>query len=258
MIDRNRLEAIIKAAGQIAAACWPGAGNALVAWEKTPGSPVCEGDLAVDAFLKTELLALLPGAGWLSEETPDSLARCDSDWVWLVDPIDGTRDFINGRPGWAVSVALVHRGQPVIAALDAPAMGHFWWAQAGAGATRNGIPLVASTQPHLVGARVPARVLPLADAGLVAIKQPNSIALRMAMVASGEADLLATWRWGFEWDIAAAALIAAEAGALVSDALGAPLVFNKPDPRDFGVLVAGPALHPRAVEQLRAQDTGQR
>lgn len=87
---------------------------------------------------------------------------------------------------------------------------------------------------------------PPAGVPLVPVAKPNSIALRMAMVASGEADLLATWRWGYEWDIAAAALIAEEAGALVSDSHGAPLAFNKPDPRAFGVLVSAPAIHEAA------------
>ena len=102
MIDRDRLEAILREAGRIAMASWPGAGHALHAWEKTPGSPVCEADLAVDAFLKRELTRLLPSAGWLSEETIDAPERLAGELIWLVDPIDGTRDYIRGRPGWAV------------------------------------------------------------------------------------------------------------------------------------------------------------
>jgi myo-inositol-1(or 4)-monophosphatase len=82
------------------------------------------------------------------------------------------------------------------------------------------------------------------------VDQPNSIALRMAMVAADEADLLATLRWGFEWDIGAAALIAREAGAVVTDAFGGPLNYNKRDPRAFGVLAAAPAIHAAAVARL--------
>ncbi|PKP95993.1 MAG: 3'(2'),5'-bisphosphate nucleotidase CysQ, partial [Alphaproteobacteria bacterium HGW-Alphaproteobacteria-15] len=92
--------------------------------------------------------------------------------------------------------------------------------------------------------------LPKEDADLVAVEQPNSIALRIAMVADNRADLVATLRWGFEWDIAAATLIAREAGARVSDAFGRPLDYNKHDPRDFGVLVCSPAIHAAAVERL--------
>lgn len=70
------------------------------------------------------------------------------------------------------------------------------------------------------------------------------------MVAADEADLLATLRWGYEWDVAAATLIAREAGAEVSDAFGAPLAYNKRDPRAFGVLVTAPAIHAAAVDRL--------
>jgi myo-inositol-1(or 4)-monophosphatase len=92
------------------------------------------------------------------------------------------------------------------------------------------------------------------------VDKPNSIALRIAMVASDEADLVATLRWGFEWDVAAATLIAREAGAAVSDAFGAPLAYNKRDPRAFGLVVCAPAIHEAVVERLaeRAAEVWQR
>ena len=250
MIDRARLEAIVRAAGRLAHDSWPGAGHALEVWEKSPNNPVCAADLAVDHFLRRELTALLPSAGWLSEETADAPERLDGGLIWLVDPIDGTRDFIRGRSGWAVSVALVSSGRPLLGMLDAPARGEFWHGEAGQGSWRNGERLIASQRTSLTGARVPAHVLPPVDADLVAVDQPNSIALRVAMVAADEADLVATLRWGFEWDIGAAALIAREAGAAVTDAFGGPLNYNKPDPRAFGVLVTAPAIHGAAVARL--------
>jgi myo-inositol-1(or 4)-monophosphatase len=255
MIDRLRLEAIVREAGRIALARWPGHGHAPKTWEKSPNNPVSEADLAVDGFLKRELSALLPSAAWLSEETVDAPERLESQLLWLVDPIDGTRDFLRGRAGWAVSVALVCAGRPLLGMLDAPARGEFWHGESGKGAWRNGERLATSTRTTLAGSRVPALQLPAADADLVLIDQPNSIALRMAMVAAAEADLVATLRWGYEWDVAAAALIAREAGAAVTDALGGALNYNKPDPRAFGVLTCAPAIHAAAVERLagRAQ-----
>lgn len=255
MIDRARLEAILREAGRMAMSAWPGAGHAPRVWEKTPGNPVCEADLFVDQFLKRELGALLPAAGWLSEETADDAGRLEGGLIWLVDPIDGTRDFIRGRTGWAVSVALVNDRRPLFGYLAAPARGEFWHGEAGQGSWRNGDRLRASTRRLLPGARVPAKRLPSEDGDLVAVDQPNSIALRMAMVAADEADLVATLHWGYEWDIGAAALIAREAGAAVTDAFGKPLNYNKRDPRAFGVLVASPAIHEAAVERLsgRAQ-----
>ena len=219
-------------------------------WEKTPGSPVCEVDLDVDRMLRARLAGLLPEAGWLSEETADNPDRLSLDRVWVVDPIDGTRDYIRGREGWAVSIALVERGRPIIAVLDAPARRERWRAALGAGAWRNGVSLKAGNRTDLAGARVPTDALPKVDRDLVIVAKPNSIALRIAMVAADEADLVATLRWGSEWDIAAAVLIAQEARAAVSDALGNPLSFNKSDPRAFGVIAAAPGIHDAAVVRL--------
>ena len=258
MIDRARLEAIVARAGEIALGAWPGHGHALEVWEKAPGNPVCAADLAVDAYLRRELEGLLPAAGWLSEETVDHPERLERGLCWLVDPIDGTRDFIRGRAGWAVSVALVSEARPLFGFLAAPARGEFWSAEAGQGAWRNGAPLTASRRTRLAGARVPADSLAQVDRDLAMVAKPNSIALRIAMVAADEADLLATLRWGFEWDVAAATLIAREAGAAVSDAFGGALAYNKRDPRAFGVLVTAPAIHAAAVERLaeRAERLG--
>ena len=121
----------------------------------------------------------------------------------------------------------------------------------GEGSWRNGERLRTSPRAELPGARVPADALPDADRDLVAVAKPNSIALRIALVAAGEADLVATLRWGFEWDIAAAALIAREAGATVAGALGQPLAFNTASAEAFGVLVSTPGIHEAAAERLR-------
>ena len=250
MIDSQRLESIVSEAGRIAYDLWPGAGNDLNAWEKKPGDPVCEADLAVDAFLKRELGALLPSAGWLSEETADDPARLDNDLIWLVDPVDGTRDFIRGRTGWAVSVALISGGRPLIGTLCAPARGEMWQAVAGQGATLNGKAIRASIRQEFDGARVPANDLMKQDHMLTKVEQPNSIALRIAMVADDRADLVATLRWGFEWDIAAAGLIAREAGAAVSDSFGRKLDYNKRDPRAFGVVACAPGIHSATIAHL--------
>lgn len=222
-------------------------------WEKEPGHPVCEVDLEADRLLRERLRALDPEAGWLSEETADSAERLMEVRVWVVDPIDGTRDYLRGRPGWAVSIALVEGGRVIAGVLDAPARGEHWRAALGQGATRNGIRLQAGDRTTLAGARVPADVLPKVDSDLVPVHKPNSIALRIGMVAAGEADLLATLRWGHEWDIAAAALIAQEAGATVTDALGQPLRFNSTRGEAFGVLATAPGIHAQAVERLASR-----
>jgi len=250
MIDSEQFTTIVREAGRIAKSQWPGDGHDCATWEKSPGNPVSEADIAVDRFLRRELGRLLPAAAWLSEETGDDKARTKSDLIWLVDPIDGTRDYVRGRPGWAVSVALISANRPLIGMLCAPARDEEWSAVAGQGAKLNGRPIHASTRREFSGARVPADTLPDDDTDLVAVEKPNSIALRIAMVADDRADLVATLRWGFEWDVGAATLIAREAGAMVSDAFGNPLAYNKHVPQDFGVLVCSPHIHSVAVARL--------
>ena len=222
-------------------------------WEKVPGHPVCDVDIDADAMLLERLTKLDPDAGWLSEETVDSAERLTRVRVWLVDPIDGTRDFLRGRDGWAVSIALAEGGRPLIGVLDAPARGQHWRAEAGGGATCNGVAVHVRDRSVLAGARVPADAVPAVDADLITVAKPNSIALRMAMVAAGEADLLASLRWGHEWDIAAAALIAQEAGATVTDARGQPLRYNSTKGEMFGVLATAPGIHDAAVARLAAR-----
>lgn len=252
MADARRLidavADIAAEAGALAHARWR---TDVATWEKAPGDPVSEVDLAVDALLRERLRAIDPAAGWLSEETADNADRLAAERVWVVDPIDGTRDFLRGRPGWAVSIALVEAGRPVIGVLDAPARGERWRAVLGEGALRNDRRIAVTPRDVLAGARVPADSLPKVDQDLVTVAKPNAIALRIALVAAGEADLVATLRWGHEWDIAAAALIAAEAGATVTDALGAGLAFNTRRAQAFGVLATAPGIHAAAVERLR-------
>jgi myo-inositol-1(or 4)-monophosphatase len=253
-------DAVVKAvleAGDLALSSWrEGAAPNSAIWEKTKGHPVSEVDLAVDALLKERLGGLAPNIGWLSEETVDHPDRLSTSRQWLVDPIDGTRDYIRGRSGWCVSVALAEGSGIVFAAMYAPVTRQLWVATKGRGATCNGDRLCASSREEFSGSRVPTDGLPKADRDLEMVHKPNSIAMRMTMVACDRADLVATLRWGHEWDIAAAHLIAEEAGAVVTSALGEPIRYNKREPLDFGLVCSAPGIHDAAVERLRDRAEG--
>jgi myo-inositol-1(or 4)-monophosphatase len=249
--DRDAAIRAVCEAGDLALAGWrEGEAPTARVWEKTKGHPVCDADLAVDALLKERLGALAPDISWLSEETIDDPARLDAVRLWLVDPIDGTRDYIRGRSGWCVSVALVEGGDVAFAAMYAPVTQQLWVAHRGGGAECNGKRLVASVRQDFAGARVPTDALPKIDRDLAIVEKPNSIAMRMTMVACDRADLVATLRWGHEWDIAAAHLIATEAGAMVSNATGGALRYNKREPMDFGLICCAPGIHGAAVKRL--------
>jgi myo-inositol-1(or 4)-monophosphatase len=250
-IDFDAIIGASREAGAMAFAQWrEGEVPTAKVWEKSKGNPVCDADMAVDALLKERLAVILPGAGWLSEETADDPARLNADLLWLVDPIDGTRDYVRGRKGWCVSVALIAHGQPLFAVMAAPATDQLWVAKAGEGVRCNDKILRASNRMAFSGARVPADDLPKLDRDLVTVTKPNSIAMRMTMVACDRADLVATLRWGNEWDIAAAHLVAQEAGARVTDALGGVIRYNKPEPQDFGLICCAEGIHGAAVERL--------
>ncbi|MCC6479131.1 3'(2'),5'-bisphosphate nucleotidase CysQ [Sphingorhabdus sp.] len=252
MPDREAAIQAVCEAGNLALSGWrEGAAPDAAVWEKTRGHPVCDADLAVDALLKQRLGALAPNIGWLSEETADNPDRLSMSRQWLVDPIDGTRDYIRGRSGWCVSVALIEGSEAVFAAIYAPVTAQLWVAHKGEGTTCNGKRLTASQRVAFSGARVPTDALPKIDRDLQMVHKPNSIAMRMTMVACDRADLVATLRWGNEWDIAAAHLIAEEAGAVVTSATGQPILYNKREPMDFGLICCAAGIHDAAVERLR-------
>lgn len=250
-IDYDQLVAIAKEAGHLAMAGWSAGVISDDVWEKTPGHIVSSIDIAVDELLKDRLYKLLPQAGWLSEETADDTERQSKDLVWVVDPIDGTKDFVKGKTGWAVSIALVQNGAPIFGILEAPAMEETWIAKAGSHTEVNGRTIKASVRDFYDGSRIPLDKADLAeDVDLTPVSKPNSIALRMAMVADDRADLVASIRWGYEWDIAAAHLIASEAGGRVSDALGKELRYNSKHGKAFGVLCCAENIHDAAVQRL--------
>lgn len=239
---------VVAGAGELARTM---AGAGLKTWTKGNNSPVTEADLAVDRFLHQHLMALAPDAGWLSEETADNPARLTARRVWVVDPIDGTRGYMNGAPDWAVSVALVEDGRPLLAALFAPVLDEMFTALKGAGASRNGVALAASPRAELAGARTagPADALDALSraAAITRLPRGHSLALRLARVATGEVDIALSRADSHDWDLAAADLMVEEAGARLTTFDAAPLTYNRAEPRHAALLCAGRALHDVAL-----------
>lgn len=255
----TRLVAIAEEAGRIAMGFFrPGrATSAEVEW-KGDGTPVTEADLAVNRHLEDALRALRPEAAWLSEESTDETSRLEADEVLIVDPIDGTRGFSQGDANWAVAIAIVVAGRPVCGVVHAPALGETYAAAAGRGATLNGAPLAPRTQSELrpdlkiTCPKVLAQAL--REAGVELAYQPKiaSLALRVAKVASGVYDAGFTTRNSHDWDLAAADMVLSEAGGILADLDGAPVVYNRRDPV-HGVLTAAPRSLRAAVQASLAR-----
>lgn len=247
------LEEVMEAAGALALSMFA---TDLKTWTKGNNSPVTEADLAVNRLLQSRLTALDPAIGWLSEESVDSPDRLSARRLWVVDPIDGTRGFMAGSPDWAISVALVEDGAPALAALFAPVSAELFLARRGHGATRNGSLLRITARDALSGARA-AGPAPSLDrlaraAEIVRLPRGRSLALRLARVATGEIDIGIAGDAANDWDLAAADLIASEAGGSLTTFTGAPVRYNAPVPRHPPLVCAGRGLHPAAVAALRA------
>jgi myo-inositol-1(or 4)-monophosphatase len=231
-------------------------GEKVRVWSKEGGSPVTNVDLEIDTLLKEKLRAARPDYGWLSEETADDPARMQTRRQFVVDPIDGTVAFFKGKPWWSVSVAVVEGGRPVAGVLFAPAVDEFYEAEAGGGARLNGRPIHPSTTKVLEGAAViaDARYLARPDWPIpwpeMRIDSRNSVALRVALVGAGAFDAAVAMSHKCDWDLAAADLIATEAGAKCTDHLGKTFVYNRPRPRQRSLVCAPPALHDLILQRL--------
>ena len=252
--DLALLVAAAEAAGPIAMGHFRGD---FETWDKPGEGPVTEADLAVDAMLRAELGAARPDYGWLSEESEGEPDRADRERVFIVDPIDGTRAFIAGQVGWGIALAVAERGRVVAAAMHLPARRETFAAALGQGATCNGAPISASGRGMLEGAAALVTVTQLKDAlwpgGPPPVKRHfrPSLVWRLCLVGQGRFDLMVTLRAAYEWDIAAGSLIAAEAGAVVTDGAGGALAFNRHPARAPGVIAAPPALHRALMARRR-------
>lgn len=203
-------------------------------WAKAGGSPVTSADVTVDTFLKIRLSELLPEAGWLSEETVDDPARLTRRYVWVVDPIDGTRAYLSGDPDWAVCVSLLSLGEPVLGLVYAPAHGKTYSATIGAGAKLNDMPIAAPVTANLENARV-AGPKPMQEAlhrfaPVMQMPKVPSLALRIARIAEGTLDAALVSPDSRDWDIAASDLILREAGGRLATLEGETPRYNRAAP----------------------------
>jgi myo-inositol-1(or 4)-monophosphatase len=223
-------------------------------WDKHPGDPVSEADLTVDAFLRRELTEARPDYGWLSEESGANAEGISAARVFVVDPIDGTRSFLRGRPEFAVAAALVSDGVPLAGAVYNPATDEFFEAIAGGGARCNGLSISVTRKAEIAGAKLLVswrEFQRLCQGGAFVgceMAPIGSIAYKIALVAAGKADAVVALAPKSDWDLAAAHVILEEAGGRISSGKGSPLVYaGKGHP---SIIAADPGLHAQLVARL--------
>ncbi|WP_349252556.1 3'(2'),5'-bisphosphate nucleotidase CysQ [Asticcacaulis sp. EMRT-3] len=235
--------------------------HGLITRYKADGSIVTNADTEVNLWLKEALLSERPDYGWQSEEEADNAHRLSARRTFVLDPIDGTMGLSKGSPYWTIALAIVEDGQPISAVVYAPDSNELYSAALGEGARLNDSPIEASQRSELEGAEA------LGDSRLfgkdiwqipwprLSVHSRPSVAYRMACVAAGTADFTMALTPKRDWDVAAATLIAQEAGAVVSDHMGQPYGFNAPDSLKLSLVCSGPALFDDIIRRCAHLET---
>jgi len=250
----ERIHAALEAARNVLNRFTPGA---IEAEYKAGHDPVTEADKAVDAVLRENLLR--EGEGWLSEESVDDLSRLEKRQVWIVDPLDGTREFVKGIPEFCVSIALVQDGRPVAGGICNPATDEIFIGALDIGVKYNGKPVRASQRTELNGASVLASRSEVKRGewqqfmgGEYQIRPMGSVAYKLGLVSAGLADVTFTLTPKNEWDVAAGAALVASAGGFVSTLELTPLRCNRRNPLLTGLLSSAPFLREELLAAVQS------
>lgn len=207
--------------------------------------PLTSADLAANKCLQEMLQGAYPDYGWLSEEAVDSAERLTKEAVWIVDPLDGTKEFVSQIGEFAVSIALVESGRPTVAALYNPVTDELFSAVRDGGTFLNGKRVFCTECRHLDQASLTVsrseaargEVDPLRP-HLGEVREIGSVAYKLAVISAGFSDINVSVQPKNEWDVCAGDLLVAEAGGRMLDLDGHERQYNQPDPLIRGGLVA--------------------
>jgi myo-inositol-1(or 4)-monophosphatase len=248
----QRIQSALEAAREVLNTFTPGA---IEAEYKAGHDPVTEADKAVDAVLKKHLLR--EDEGWLSEESVDDPVRLTKSRVWVVDPLDGTREFVQGIPEFCVSIGYVEDGKPVAGGICNPVTNEMFLGSLASGATYNGKPAQPSQRKTLKGALVLASRSEVKrgewktfESANFKIRPMGSVAYKLALVSAGLADITFTLVPKNEWDVAAGACLLESAGGFVSTLENTPLRCNNKSTLLTGLLGCGPHMKDELVAMV--------
>jgi myo-inositol-1(or 4)-monophosphatase len=247
----ERIHLALDAAREVLNRYTPGA---IAAEYKIGHDPVTEADKAVDAVLRKDLLR--DGEGWLSEESVDDPARLNKKRVWVVDPLDGTREFVAGIPEFCVSVAMVEDGFPVAGGICNPVTNETFMGSLETGVTYNGKPASPSEKSDLSDALVLASRSEVKRGewevfkNALKIRPMGSVAYKLALVSAGLADVTFTLTPKHEWDVAAGAALVLSSGGFVQTLENGRLRCNQKNPLLSGLIACGPNLRAELLSLL--------
>ncbi len=250
----ERIREALDAAARAVSSFVPGV---VKADQKSSGrGPITEADRVVNRVLREVLVR--DGEGWLSEESGDDLVRLEKRRVWVVDPLDGTLEFLAGIPEWCVSVAMVEDGRTVAGGICNPATGEIFLGSPEKGITYNGKVVRASKKNSLEGAVVLASRSEIKRGewerfrqGPFIVRPMGSVAYKLGLVAAGLADATWTLTPKNEWDVAAGVALVEAAGGFVQNLVNSPPTFNNESTLLPGLLACGPHLSEELIALLR-------
>lgn len=227
---------------------------------KAGGSPVTAADLEANAYLVEAIGQAFPGEPVLAEESADPAGRQGADRLWIVDPLDGTKEFLAENGEFSVMIGFVEAGRPRVGVVYLPARGLLYAAGSGVGAwsERGGRRRELHCVPaavgglRLVGSRShpdPLLVEMTGALGIEDVRPSGSVGIKCALIAEGERDLyIHPVPYLKEWDTCAPELIVTEAGGVVTDCLGEPLEYNKERPaQPHGIVACGADVHEEVI-----------
>lgn len=249
----ERISSALEAARTVFARFTPGE---IETEYKIGHDPVTEADRAIDAVLHQHLLR--EGEGWLSEESADDMSRLSKSRVWVVDPLDGTREFVQGIPEFCASIAFVEDGRPVAGGICNPATNETIMGAIDCGVTYNGKPARPSQRTELKGSLILASRSEVKRGewqtfmnGEYNVRPMGSVAYKLGLIAAGVADVTFTLTPKNEWDVAAGAALVESAGGFVATLDNAPLRCNNRNPLLTGLMSSGPLLKDELLTLLQ-------
>jgi len=242
------------------------AGKVILRWyegeytvrDKSSDSPVTEADTEANQCIHEHITAAFPDDGWLSEETSDSPSRLDKKRVWVIDPLDGTKEFIKHIPEFCVCIGLVENGEPILGVTYNPVRDEMFAAARGAGTTLNGEQVMVSAQASLADATVLASRSEVnrgewkAFESEMRVDLTGSVAYKLALIAAGRADATFSLTPKNEWDVCSGAALILEAGGRFAARSGEPRRFNQADPLLQGIIACNANLYEPILGCLRA------
>ncbi len=240
------------------------------------GNPVTDADIESNKVLMERIKLVFPDDGWLSEETADDQTRLEKERVWIVDPLDGTEEFLEGIPMFSISLALVENKVPVLGVVYNPVSKELYFGVRGKGAyilkgreLNSALPKGRELQNFLLKSKnhpnsLDESILILSRKEVDSVKlirelakkfknvrYARGIAYKIVSVAGGFADAVVSVYNKSEWDLAGAHIVAEEAGLKVTDSYGEKLYYNEKDVKRKGVIVANEFLHSEILKFVR-------